>query len=441
MTSQRMVIAIATFEQLDLHQVDVNNAYLNGDIDAEMYMKQPQGFVDPRYPDTSTYVCALDKSLYGIKQAGFIWNSTIHKHISAAGFKRTHGDLCVYTKQREGTKIIVSLHVDDFLIAAKPSNIKWFTEMLQTKFSIKHQDATTALCLNLKIEKIPGNRGYMFGQQHYLEAVLQEFGMADAATKSTPLTQGEVQAMTADSTGAKPCSPEEHSLYRQIIGKLMYAMVGSRPDLAYSLSLLGRFAANPNTYHLAMARSLLKYVKHTISYKLHYIRGSAPAIELTGYVDSDWANDKERKSTTGFLFFLLHKCDSMGRVIAMALIEWCSKKQTTVATSTTVAEFIALYEATIESVSLRNILSEVGYPQAKATTIREDNQTALSLANDDASHKRTKHIDVKYYYTKEQREKGVIDITYVQSEENLADFFTKPPTHPGMQRANKASRR
>ena len=107
------------------------------------------------------------------------------------------------------------------------------------------------------------------------------------------------------------------------------------------------------------------------------------------------------------------------------IITWCSKRQTTVATSTTVAEYFALYEATTEAVCLRALLKDLGQDQKGATTIREDNQTAIKLAQDDASHKRTKHIDVKFHYTKEQVDSGVIQVEYVATEENLADFFTK----------------
>ena len=112
------------------------------------------------------------------------------------------------------------------------------------------------------------------------------------------------------------------------------------------------------------------------------------------------------------------------------LITWCSKKQTTVVTSTTVAEYFALYKASTETICLRNLLSDLGLPQASATVLREDNQTAIKLAEDETSHKHTKHIDVKYHYTKEQQDLGKLVIKYVASEDNLADFFTKALTRP-----------
>ena len=153
-------------------------------------------------------------------------------------------------------------------------------------------------------------------------------------------------------------------------------------------------------------------------YKLYYSKPKTTTPILLGYVDSDWANSKDRKSTTGFTFFLSNHT-----------ITWCSKKQPTVATSTAHAEYIALYEASTETSCLRTLLAQVKIPQAKATIIKEDNQTAIRLAEDDASHKRTKHIDVKYHYSKELQDLGETKIEYVPSSENIADFFTKALPH------------
>ena len=110
--------------------------------------------------------------------------------------------------------------------------------------------------------------------------------------------KGEVDVLIASDTGGKALGPTDHATYRQIIGKLMYAMIGFRPDLAYALSMLDRHAAAPDTYHLAMAKHTLAYVKGTLYYKLHYPGPSNSTSVLSGYVDSDWANSPDRKSTT-----------------------------------------------------------------------------------------------------------------------------------------------
>jgi hypothetical protein len=206
------------------------------------------------------------------------------------------------------------------------------------------------------------------------------------------MSKGEVNALTAGDTGGKKLDTNSHALYRQIVDKLMYVMVGTRPDLVYTLSILGRFVTAPDTYYMALAKHTLTYVKTTINYRLHYKRGSRSATPiLTGYVNSDYANSDNHKSTIGVCFF-----------IGDSLIYWCSKRQLTIATSTTVAEYFALYEATTKCVYLRNLMADIGIPQKGPTTIREDNQIGIKLAEDETSHKRTKHIAVKYHYSKEQ---------------------------------------
>ena len=163
MASQRMVISIAALEGLTLHTIDVDNAYLNGVIDTRIFMKQPRGFVEPNYQDTKVWVCELNKGLYGLKQAGNIWNAAIHAYILELGFKRTFADLCVYLTQHQGQPVYFALHVNDFLVAAPLAQFTWFASQLAKRFSIKSKPAD--MCLGLKIDKIPG-RGYSFGQQH-----------------------------------------------------------------------------------------------------------------------------------------------------------------------------------------------------------------------------------------------------------------------------------
>jgi hypothetical protein len=240
--------------------------------------------------------------------------------------------------------------------------------------------------------------------------------MQDCKPSTTPMSKEEVNVLTVGDTKGKKLDTNSHALYRQIIGKLMYVMVGTRPDLAYTLSVLERFATAPDTYHMALAKCMLVYVKATINYRLYYKRGSGFAIStLTGYVDSDYANLDDCKSTTRVCFF-----------VDDSLIYWCSKRQSTIATSTTVAEYFALYEVTTECICLHNLMADISISQKGLMTIWEDNQTAIKLAEDETLHKRTKHIAVKYHYSKEQQDIGTISISYISSEDNLTNFFTKP---------------
>jgi hypothetical protein len=291
---------------------------------------------------------------------------------------------------------------------------------MEQRYKISHHKAN--LCLGIKIERTP-SVGYSFGQQHYLEELLKDLKMQDCKPSTTSMSKGEINALTAGDTGGKKLDKNGYALYRQIVSKFMYAMIGSRPDLAYPLSVLGRYAASPDTYHMALAKRVLAYVKATINYRLHYSRGSGKSTTiLTGWVDSDYANSDNRKSTTGLCFF-----------VENTLVYWCSKRQVTIATSTTVAEYFAFYEATTECVCLRNLMTDIGLPQTGPTLIREDNQTVIKLTEDETSHKKTKHIAVKYHYSKEQQDLGITSISYVSTEDNIADFFTKSPAPANVQ--------
>jgi hypothetical protein len=300
MTSQYIVIATVVAEGLELFQIDIKNAYLNREINTDIYMKQPVGFEDPRYPDI---VWALQKGLYGLKQVGNIWNAAIHRYILELSFKRTSVDLCIYTisfKRRD--RMIIAIHVNDFLVAIQEVHFQWLVKAMEQWYSITYHKAD--LCLGIKIEH-DDSGGYNISQQHYLEELLKELNMQDCKPNTTYMSKGEVNALTVGDTGGKKLDTNSYALYRQIVDKLMYAMVGTRPDLAYTLSVLGRFAATPDTYHIALAKRTLVYVKATINYRLHYKRESRSATPtLMGYVDSDYTNSDDYKSTTRVCFFI-----------------------------------------------------------------------------------------------------------------------------------------
>ena len=168
---------------------------------------------------------------------------------------------------------------------------------------------------------------------------------------------------------------------------------------------------------MAVAKKVLRYVITSQDLRMHYSGNrKVPGVTLHGYVDSDWAeSDNSRKSTTGFVMFF-----------NSSLVRWCFKKQQQVATSTAVAEYLALYEAALEVISSRHLLADLGYPQTNPSLVREDNTTCMEMTREDAPHKRTKHIDIRYHFTKEEITKGNLMVKHVSSESNLTDTLTKP---------------
>jgi hypothetical protein len=193
----------------------------------------------------------------------------------------------------------------------------------------------------------------------------------------------------------------------------MYAMVKTRFNIVFCVDLLKKYSAVPTSHHLRMVEHILTYMKHTFKATLEYYRESE-SLSLKSYVDSDWTSSEECKSTS-----------KMVHLLNDSVIAWSSKKQTTVALSTGKAEYVAASECTKEIVYLRQLLSELSYPQHTPTRIHEDNQTCISFTRDDAIYSHTKHINMKYHFTRFQIDEGVITLIDTRTEDQLVDLFTK----------------
>lgn len=224
--------------------------------------------------------------------------------------------------------------------------------------------------------------------------------------------------MKAHITDEEVHDPVDSGEYRHIIGKLMYASVSTRPDIAFAVGFLGRFASAPTTYHLNMAKYLLRYLKGASNIAITFPRTQGK-VELVGYTDADWGESKDRKSTGGYLF-----------LINGAPVSWASKKQTVTALSSTESEYMAATQATKEAVWLRRLLEEMGFKQETGTIIMEDNKSCISLAENPIPHHRTKHIDIQQHFIREKIEDESISLVHVSTTEQLADVMTKALPKP-----------
>jgi hypothetical protein len=403
MTSIRIILAVAAHEGLRVEQLDVDSAYLNGIIDAEVFMDQPPSFIDPAHPNR---VCRLQKGLYGLKQAGRIWYDDVHSSILEWGFLQTAADPCVYVRTSTEGKCILGLYVDDFIAAGTDPAINRFKGEIRARYRIKEL-GPAKLVIGLQLTQ--DDKGIAVSQSTYVQSIVREDGMTDAHPAPVPLTGGEVNATITDEVH-EPTNP---TAYRHIVGKAMYAMVGTRPDIAFAVGVLGRFASNPNQFHLGMAKHLLRYLKGTVDTAITFKRGNGIAT-FEGFCDADWGGSEDRKSTSGYLFTLNG-----------APISWCSKRQPTVALSSTEAEYIAATQATKEAIWLRRIFEELGHPQSGPTRINEDNQGCIQLAKNPVHHQRTKHIDIQVHFIREAIETGEIALEYINTRDQLADILTK----------------
>lgn len=400
----RFLIALASNKSLKIDHWDVSTAFLNGNLNEEVYMEIPEGL---EIKDRKNKVWKLQKAVYGLKQASRSWNERADKSLTSLGFKRASLEFCVYYKIEKNSCTIIALFVDDFLILWNNNKEKEFlkNELLKN-FKIKDLGkAKFFLGINIEQDDVKGE--IRLNQKQYISTLLEKFQMTDCAEKKTPL---EAKRTNNETLISEP--PNFDIPYQNLIGSLMYLTVSTRPDLAYALSFLSQFNQRPTDTLWRDAKRVLRYLKHTSDKSLVFKRGQK--LELEGYVDADWAADEmDRKSRTGFIFFL-----------SGSAISWESRKQKVVSLSSTQAEYQALAEAGKEGIFLKNLFSEI-FGTDIPVTIYCDNQGAAMLAKNPVFHNRSKHIEIKYHFIRELVADGKIILKYVSTDKMIADIMTK----------------
>lgn len=414
-SSVRMLMQLAVQEGMVVHQMDVKTAYLNAPIDCELYMEQPEGY-ERKGPNGEKLVCKLKKSLYGLKQSGRNWNNMLHNYFTQEGFVQSLADPCVYVKGTETGRVIAIVWVDDIIISASNTAVlKGVKESLMKRFKMKDLGVLSwFLGIQFRCER----DCIEMNQTQYVERILSKFKMSDCKPKAVPCELGANKA--CESNGSEF---ENASLYREIVGSLIYLMTCTRPDLCYVVTYLSQHLSKPLKTHYGMAKQVLRYLKGTPCRPLRFIKGSQP--KLMGYSDSDWAMSSDRRSISGYAFKLCNES---------SLISWKTRKQSIVALSTCEAEYVALATATQEAKFLRQLLADLTCLPCKSVCIYVDNQGAIGLANNPIHHKRSKHIDVKYHYVRLEIQHGIVELTYVPTDNNVADVFTKPVTRVRLNR-------
>ena len=401
-TSIRTILSIGATLDFEIHQLDVKTAFLNGEIDTEIYIRQPPGF-----EQDSTSVCKLKKGIYGLKQSPRLWNKRINQFLHDIGFKRCLSDPCIYHHPTD--EIFLGIYVDDIIIVASQNHLERIKLSLKTEFKMTDIGSISYI-LGVSITRNRQSRTIKLQQTRYTQAILDKFRMADSKPMSTPADIST--KLIKPTTDKNPDVP-----YRQAIGSLMYLMIVTRPDIAAALNKVAQFSTNFDQSHWTATKRILRYLKGTIEHGLT-IGGQSPnnTIELSGSCDADWAGDlDDRRSTSGYVFLLNDH-----------VISWKTHKQAAVATSSTQAEYQALSEATKEALWLRTCLTELGFKQPTATRIEQDNQSTIAIANNPTNHNRTKHIDIMHHFIREAIERKDIELHYCPTSEIIADAMTKP---------------
>jgi transposase InsO family protein len=411
-TSIRLILAIVANLDLELHQMDVKTAFLNGELEEEIYMEQPIAFIKQGQEHK---VCRLLKSIYGLKQSSRQWYIRFHNAIISYDFKMINEDHCVYIKRSKDKFIILSLYVDDILIAGNDKEyVETIKGWLSSNFEMKDMGEATYI-LGVKISRDRSKRSLSLSQEPYINKVLERFNMKDCKPIDTPISKGEVL-----SQNLCPKTPQEKEQmknvpYASAVGSLMYAMMCTRPDICYAVGMVSRYQSDPGQAHWKAVKRILRYLKGTAGYSLCYQGGD---MQLRGYTDADWGGDlDERKSTSGYVFLLNN-----------GAISWSSKKQSCIALSTMEAEFVAFSAAVQEAVWLKRFLIHLGVFQGAVdpVTVNCDSQAAIAYTKDPKYHGKTKHIDIKYNFVRDMVAQKEVNMKYISTHEMVADPFTKP---------------
>ena len=417
----RLLLTIGAAADMEIHQMDVQTAFLNSEVHEEIYMDHPEGFI---LSGKENLVCRLLKSLYGLKQAPREWYLKLSDFLQSQGYTPLFKDQCVFIKtESTGYKSIISVYVDDLLLFARDlGTIKRLKAMMSSAFKMTDLGEVKHI-LGWNITRDRAARTIFIDQEKYVSKVLDKFGFSDCRDTSR-LPMGTGERLTKDMS---PTTPEEVAYmqnipYREAVGSFMYLMMGSRPDLTNFLREISSHLCKPGIKHWEAVKRGFRYLKRT--HKFGLLLGGFNLQEclnkqeelMSVYVDSDFNNCPDRRrSVSGYAIFFGLK----------SLISWLSRMQRSVTLSTTEAEYMALAHSVMQLMFLRNLLSEMDISQQQPVRIMEDNTGCIKLANKGELNARSRHVDNKYQFVQEQSRRGSVLVQYISTCDQVADIFTK----------------
>jgi ribonuclease HI len=394
-------LAIVAVQDLELHQLDIKTAFLNGELEEDVYIEQPPGYEEGS-PSTA---CHLHRALYGLRQAPRAWHKKLKEELEGIGFTASEADPGLFVSKRKTGNVYVLIYVDDILIAASTKQ-----EAIDVKTAVKrifnaHDLGEATFFLGMTIKRDRVNRTIKLGQARMAADLVTKYGLQDGKTRSIPLDPS-LHLSQAQGDPLDKSAP-----YAHLVGSLLYLSICTRPDIAQAVGALSKFMATPTTVHWQAAKGVLRYVAGTLDHGLMFGNGNT----LVGYCDADYAGDPDtRRSTSGYVF-----------ILNGGAISWSSKRQATVAASTTEAEYMAAAQAVKEALWLRNLLVDLDL-DGGTVKIFADNQSAIKLLKNPVLSMRSKHIDVVYHFARERVARKEVKFEYVKTEHMLADMLTKP---------------
>ncbi|GJX52954.1 ribonuclease H-like domain-containing protein [Tanacetum coccineum] len=386
----RTVLSLVVSRQWPIHQLDVKNAFLNGDLSETVYMHQPPGFVDSRYPN---HVCLLQRSLYGLKQAPRAWFQRFAGYATRAGFSpsRCDSSLFIYTQGSQVAYLLI--YVDDIILtASSPVLLQQIVDSLHKEF-----DMTDLGALNyfLGISVVRHPTGLFLSQKKYARQLLERAHMVNCNPSRTPID-------TDSKLGPDGVPVQDPTLYRSLAGGLQY-LTFTRPDLSYAVQQVCLYMHDPREPHFAALKRILRYVQGTLELGLQLYASATTS--LVGYTDADWAGcPSTRRSTSGYCVFLGDN-----------LLSWSAKRQHTISRSSAEAEYRGVANVVAETAWIRNLLRELHSPLLTATLVYCDNVSAVYMSANPVQHQRTKHIEIDIHFVCDMVKAGHVRVLHVPS--------------------------
>ncbi|KAJ4744580.1 polyprotein [Rhynchospora pubera] len=401
-TTVRLILSLAVTSHWTIRQLDVQNAFLHGDLQEKVYMLQPPGFIDKSNPD---YVCLLHKSLYGLKQAPRAWFQKLSTSLINMGFSASNYDPSLFVSHVAHHTILVLVYVDDIIITGSDAQVvSNCISQLQQNFALKDLGP---LHYFLGIEATHNKDGMHLTQTKYLLDLLTRLNMINAKPCATPMASGAVLSMDDAVLFDDP------HLFRSVVGALQYATL-TRPDLSFAVNKVSQYMHNPTINHWSAVKRILRYLCGTLNSGLFIHADSS--FDLHAYSDADWAGSQDdRRSTSGFCIFL-----------GKNIISWSAKKQPTVSRSSTEAEYRSLALTCTEILWLQYLMDELRITINATPTLWCDNIGATFLAANPMFHARTKHIEIDYHFVRERVASKQLAVKFLCSSDQIADIMTKP---------------
>ncbi|XP_019255434.1 PREDICTED: uncharacterized protein LOC109234046 [Nicotiana attenuata] len=389
MSTVKCLIVVAVKRHWPLFQLDVNKAFLHGDLDEDVYMKLPPALTvsSSSSASSSSLVCKLNKSLYGLRQASRQWYAKLSQALYSKGYFHSMNDYSLFMKGSPGNLVVLAVYVDEIILTSDAlDEIHTLKQFLDSESKIKDLGS---LHYFLGIEVTSHSSGVLLNQKKFVHDLLKEYNCLDVAPVISPL---ELNHKLHVNVGDLLPQPDK---FRSLVGKLLF-LTHTRPDICFGVQHLSQFLKAPRVPHMHAALHMLRYLKGTLDLGLFY--SSSRNFSVQAYSDNDWAACPDtRRSVTGFCIFL-----------GDSLIGWKSKKQLVVSLSSAEAEYRALRKVVVELTWLSRLLHDISMPIVSPISVFCDNATAIHIAKNLVFHERTKHIEVDCHFIRTKLYEGLI---------------------------------